>query len=214
MQIKATSTANTILGKFFKYNKNKKEFADLFRSNGCSIIKEKKLNCNTTAILGYKNEYVSYANYSALISRNGKTEIKYSNMNRSPLPSSMKDFYIEKQKVDKEGNKEFYNRRTLISHNGEIIKNTEHKQITKNRDMFRTNTSEYNQLDLNRKNNIETIYVDKNTFDKIVKDNFGENANIVEVRETKQYNEVKLYLRDSSGKEFQTTCELKLCKLY
>lgn len=212
--ISPTTRISPFLCRISNFCRNKKESIDMLREKHYGVIKERKLNRNTSVFLGYKNEYISYANMAILVSRDGTKEIKYSDSKSSPLPTSVRRFNMRKDITKKNGDKEYYERSTLFNPNGIITKNTEHKQEVIKGKLEQENISEYSQFNSDKNTRLTPSYLDYETYEKIVRDNFGENAHIIEIVESMQYDKVNLHLKSADGKILNTTCPLRFIKVY
>ena len=132
MRIRTIGKRNIFINNFTKYGKKRNEVIQAMTEKGCQIIKEYKESCNSRVFLGYTNEYVTLANYAARVCRDGSYEEKYTKGMYSPLPSSMKTFYIRKVKQDKDGNRDALER-TIRIKNGKLVFEDETKETVRNK---------------------------------------------------------------------------------
>lgn len=104
MKIQPTINNFIFLNSRTKAGKVRTELMDRMEDAGCKVFRERAVGCNSRVILGYKNDFVDFANYSARIFSDGSYEYKYSDSKHSPIPSSLKTFVYRKYTVDKNGN--------------------------------------------------------------------------------------------------------------
>ena len=123
MKIKTVTDNNLRLNNLTKYGRMRNQIIQKMKDNGCQIIKEYRENCNSRVYLGYVNEFVRLANFSARVQRNGAYEEKYCMGIYSPIPSSAKTFYVEKVKNDDQNNEIISTRKIKIK-NGVVVEET------------------------------------------------------------------------------------------
>lgn len=106
MKTRIIGNRDVFLNKFSEYGRRRNKVIRQLQDQGCSIIYERKENCNSRVYLGYMNQYVPRANYAVRICRNGTEQFKYSESKYSPIPSSLKSYKFVKQYQDANGNQQ------------------------------------------------------------------------------------------------------------
>lgn len=131
MKIRTVNFNNMGISNNTPYNRKKLEIIQNMINNGCQIITECE-RPNACIYLGYINKYVPLANYAAKVCEDGSYTEKYTRGMYSPLPSSMKTFYLRKVKYDKDGNTDSLER-TIKIKNGKLVFKDETKETKKNK---------------------------------------------------------------------------------